>query len=334
MPELTSCREEAGLLFANVHTNEWPEDHVEAWVQEAGNHLSVWETLEEAWQRAGCPDAFTWPILRQGVLHCSTRLNISPLETLNAFLFPPQAPVGYEGFWLDWQTEETKKDVYRTAEMWMASTTDWDGQAVALLNLARDTRCMEEWYCGPLQYVKHLDWYKAMMLLNCMPADILKPKHILRVPWNGVPLSQRGAEDQRAMHVMAKCSKNSFRNVARCLEDRAGPGLWLHYVLDGPVDSLEDRRRLAWNAMRLDGLDAWALAQFYKPSSSFEQSLDGIASSVYSTAVVRHSEWAHRWWIQCALGMTMDVAIGQIRAIHSVEAMRTMEHVDTTLFLA
>lgn len=127
-----------------------------------------------------------------------------------------------------------------------------------------------------------------MSLLNVCDANELTITDIQRIPDNAV--------DQALSAIMLKTLHFQYRTVARCIELKSEPGLWLQHVFGRTDSDIEPRRWFAWQNMKWRGVDAWALSQYTSPSKSFEDSLDDYHD-------VTHTDWAHRWWLQCALGM-------------------------------
>lgn len=299
------------------------------WLGTAGT--SAWGRLESHWQSAGCPASFSWDVLRQGVERTARGFCCPPLEILGAFLYPADNRLGYEGYWLDWQTPEVQTDVYRTAQQWMEqSDLGLDDQAWMLLNIARSSGNMKAWREAPYKCVEHLDWYKGMHGLNALEPKDLTLADIERIPRNNVP--DIVWKDSTNPHVvtMIKCYQSKWRNVARFLETNAGPGLWLQYVLEGSPKQLEGRRMMAWENMHLLGVDAWALVQLYRPSGSFELSLESGLDGY--KALEPYRGWAEQWWVQCVLGMEPEQALEMARRVNvAVPAQMDMQ-VDTSLF--
>lgn len=278
-------------LFSNANsTGMWDDAAFSAWLAGANTH--AWNQLEEAWQREGNPEKFSWPVLKRAVKTFSSTFCAPPFETLIAFFFPPGV-VYQEGHWLDWQTDEVKKDIFRTAQGWMEqSSVGLEEQAGALLLLAVVTDNMPLWRQAPEKCIKELDSDEGMRLLNSVGAEHLLVSDIERVPTNLPNVSM--------VEQMLKAVQYERRAIARCIELKAGPGMWLQYIFSGNERSLEGRRMTAWNNMKLDGVDAWAMSQYIRPATSFEASFEGMSGY---KLVREHDTWARQWWVQCMLGM-------------------------------
>lgn len=315
------------MLFEQASQGQWNASLFSTWLRQA--NLTAWGSLEAAWQGARCPDVFSWPLLKQGLVDWSKPFGASPLEALSSFLYPGSSPLGYEGYWLNWQTDETKTEIYRTAQTWMESSTfGFDVQAEALLKLALNTGNMRAWREAPGMCVEHLDWCKGMMALNAAPMNTLVLDDVLRIPWNGVPESIRPHD---SVGLMLKCYQGPWRAVGRYVENKAGPGLWVQFVYDNlDIAGVERRRQFAWSTMQPDGLDAWALIQSVQPAPSFEQSLHGIVA--FGDAVAKYEHWARCWWVQCTLGMSPENGVLLARAIREPEFPSTLAGVDSSIF--
>ena len=282
-------------LKTKARTGVWDENHFFDWLKEAT--VEDWTEVEELWQRAHCSELLNWPALRQS-LECTARKeDVSPLHVLGAFLYPSNG-MGYEGYWLDWQKPEIRKEVYRTAQTWLERVPQPTAQqALTLLNIARDAQCMAEWRIAPEGCVASLEWLAGMRALNYRATlDDLNLEDIRRVPTHD--LFEGGPVDAWAM---VKCYDENYRVVARCLEVHAGPGLWIKYVMNGTERGVEYKRRLAWQYMKLDGVDAWALSEYIQPSALFEQSVEQLGSE---HEIHHYLTWARGWWLECQLGMT------------------------------
>ena len=251
-----STYELAKSIFAQAYkTDNWNAEAFAVWRLSAST--PSWNRLEVAWQEEGCPKAFSWPILKEAVEASARSFCSPPLEMLGAFLYSPDTQSGYEGYWLDWQTDEVKADIYRTAQTWMEQAAlGLNEQAWILLRIAISSKCMPQWRGAPEKCVSEMDWYTGMRFLNTCSLETLTVPDIERIPFNNV-----SAENTRPFHntligTMLKSCDSHWRTVARCIEDKAGPGLWLTYVLSGDKNVMEAKRKVAWNNMKLDGVDA------------------------------------------------------------------------------
>ena len=319
----------AQAMFSQADTTSvWDDGMFNAWLAVAG--LAAWGQLESHWQSAGCPPSFSWDVLRKGVEKTSATFCSPPLETLGAFLYPQDHRLGYEGYWLDWQTPEVQQEVYRTAQAWLEKADVGLGdQSWMLLNIARDSGCMKAWREAPDKCVEHLDWNKGMYGLNAMEAKDLTVADIERVPPHGVPDVVWQSSNPHVA-AMLKCYQSNWRSVARCLETKAGPGLWLQYVLESPPKNLDGRRMTAWENMHLLGVDAWALVQLYRPSGSFELSLESGLDGY--KALEPYKQWAQQWWVQCVLGMETEQALEMARTVRASVCLEETMQVDSSLF--
>ena len=277
-------------LFAKAHnTGVWDGTAFSAWLEGANTH--AWNQLEEAWQREGSPETFSWPVLKQAVETFSRTYCAPPFATLSAFLFPPGV-VYQEGHWLDWQTDATKADIFITAQTWMEQV-QWvfSEQAASLLKIAVLTDNMQLWRQAPDKCLQDLDWDMGQRLLNRCGVEKLLVSDIERIPGNKNKSSR--------LDLMLTAVSFERRAVARCLELKAGPGLWLQHIFSSEKN-MEIRRKFAWNNMMLDGVDAWAMSQYVRPATSFEASFKGMSGY---KPVREHDTWARQWWVQCMLGM-------------------------------
>ena len=304
----------ARTIFAEAQaTGPWNTEAFSAWRLKA--NMQDWEHLERAWQSEDCPESFSWSVLKEAVEQSACRVRCAlPLPTLGTFLFPRDTVV-HEGFWLDWQTDDVKKNVYQTAQHWTeAATSELDEHAQLLLRIAVSSSCMPEWRAAPNKCVENINWYDGMRTLNGCTLTQLIITDIERIPLNNTPVGNEGPLHNTLISTMIKSCNSNWKTVARCIEDKAGPGLWLTYVLSGDKKFMESRRAFAWNNMKLDGVDAWAMSQFIRPAASFEQSFDGMLGY---KPVLQYKEWAHQWWLQCVLGMDSAQALDMVRSIHS-----------------
>ena len=284
----------------------WDENLFSYWLKEAT--VSDWATLEELWQRAHCSDLLNWSLLRSSLEYTAQKENVSSFDALSSFLYPAHG-LGYEGYWLDWQEPEVRSEVYRTAQTWLECVSQPTAQqALVLLNIARDAQCMALWRTAPDSCVASLEWHHGMRALNHRASlDDLNLDDIRRVPthhlFDHAPFWES---------AMVTCYEVGFRTVARFLEIQAGPGLWIQYVMDGSARGYEMKRRRAWENMKLDGVDAWALSEYIRPSASFEKSLADLGDR---HTIHDYSAWAKRWWIECQLGMPPMHALALAKAI-------------------
>lgn len=270
---------------------------------------SSWNELERAWQAANCPNAFTWPILQNQVETFAQTYGIEPFIVLGAFLYPPQQRIGAEGDWLDWQDQDVKTSIYEQSQRWAEKATQKLGdQSWMLLNLAVACDALDAWTRVPAQCVEHLDWYKAMYALNTCKPESLRLETLARVP---SPLTTGPLP---WTECMVQTAEAKWRNVSRCVELQAGPGLWVQYVMGGDPQRVHLRRQTTWNHVKLDGLDAWALEQIHSPAASFEES---FRSDRFAEVKTQHGAWAHQWWLECVLGMEPARACELARNVHT-----------------
>lgn len=267
-----------------------------------------WRRLEDAWQKEGCPAAFTWSILHQEVLTFAGTYDMDPLLVLGDFLYPPPQRTGAEGNWLDWQDNSVKKDIYDVAQAWVEKAKQsLENQTWMLLHLAIDSHQLDAWQQAPERCVAQLDWYKGMYALNfCDPARLTLAA-ISRVP-------SPTTEPMSWPNCMVQTAEAKWRNVSRCIELQAGPGLWVQYVMEGEPLRYTQRRQTTWTHLKLDGLDAWALEQYHAPSASFQ---DSFKTGRFDNVLAQHEAWAHQWWIECVLGMSKERAAELARNVHS-----------------
>ena len=329
---MTTPRDQALALFAYSNaTGEWPETAFAQW--QACADIAAWNQLEEAWQREGNPESFSWKILKMAVEAFSQRSGMRPLTVLDNFLYPPGVVV-QEGYWLDWQTDADKADVFLTAQKWteaaVAESTlngdpdDVDGlkdHAHMLLRLAVSTDNMPLWRNAPEACVAYLDWDSAMPMLNWSSVKPLLLSDIQRIPVGERSLSM--------VEMLLKASAKEWHNVARCIEFEGGPGLWAQHVFSGGPRDMEFRRKRAWNNMKLDGVDAWALVQYVRPAPSFEESLNEMERAKF---VMPHEPWARQWWMQCVLGMDYAQAYSMACCIRAPIFVDDVYQVNASLF--
>ena len=277
-------------LFAAAHrTGVWDETAFSAWLAGANTH--AWNQLEEAWQREGNPETFSWPVLKRAVEKFSSAFCAPPFATLSTFLFPPGATY-QEGHWIDWQTDSVKAEIFTTAQAWM-ERAEWgfSEQAASLLKIAVFTDNMQLWREAPEKCLQDMEWNTGQRLLNWYGAEKLRVSDIERIPGN------KGKSSQ--LDLMLTAVQFERRAIARCIELKAGPGLWLQHIFSSD-ENMESRRKFAWENMKLDGVDAWAMSQYFRPATSFEASFEGMSGY---KPVRAHETWARQWWVQCMLGM-------------------------------
>lgn len=278
-------------MFANARTSGvWDDAVFSQWLVNADTH--DWHQLEGAWQREENPSAFTWSTLKKGVEDYAAMFSAPPLCVFSSFVFSPEIQCT-EGDWIHRQEDTVLNDVYRTAQFWMeTSTSSLDNQAWQLLRLAIRTNNMPAWRQAPEKCVAEMDWRKGVYELNSCDKDQLSIEDIVRIP--------TGSPNSSLIDAMLKCYQTNTRVVARCIEQQGGPGLWLQHVLGGSENGMLSRRYTAWQNMQLDGVDAWAMVQYFRPATSFEASLDGVGGY---KSVQAYEHWAKQWWVQSALGM-------------------------------
>ena len=86
----------------------------------------------------------------------------------------------------------------------------------------------------------------------------------------------------------------------------------------------------AWENMHLLGVDAWALVQLYRPSGSFELSLESGLDGY--KALEPYKQWAQQWWVQCVLGMETEQALEMARTVRASVCLEETMQVDSSLF--
>lgn len=291
----------ACALFEKANsTNLWDSNAFAGWL--AGANTQSWNYLEEAWQRSGTPATFSWEILKTALKRYGQTRHATPLSTLTEFLFPPG--IAYqEGHWMDWQTDAVKAEIFTTAQEWMRTdrikTVNWNCQdkPLSLLRIAVLTKNLPLWRQVPKECIDNLEWKISMYWLNVSGIENLFISDIERIP--------EDKSKSSLVDIMLQAVQFEWRTIARCIELEAGPGLWLQYVFSGSKASFEGRRRTAWNNMKLDGIDAWAMSQYVLTAPSFEASFDGMNGY---KSVREHETWARRWWTQCMLGMDYEQA--------------------------
>lgn len=183
-----------------------------------------------------------------------------------------------------------------------------------LLHLAVSTKNMPMWRKASNKCVAELGWSKGMYGLNACSLDVLTVADIERVPFNNV-VERKDPFHKTLIGTMVESFTLNWRTVARCIENKAGPGMWLQYVLSAEPHGMQERRMTAWTYMQLDGVDAWAMHQFNHTAPTFEGSFEGAR---HFHPVDPYKEWAHQWWMECVLGMDRAQALNLARNIRTL----------------